>query len=100
MENYRKEIIDSNNRNKVIYFWGTDCPHCVENHGTLVNLEKKYNTISFYEMNTKENMKMALELKIRTIPTVLLYKGSELVKTINHFDIKSKLDDQIIKYLM
>jgi thioredoxin-like negative regulator of GroEL len=99
-KNYRNEIIDAETRNKLIYFWGEDCIHCKENYGVVANLENKYKTISFYKINSKENMKLTLELKIRNIPTILLYKGSNLIKLVNSFEIKPRLEDYIKKYLL
>jgi thioredoxin 1 len=43
-------------------------------------LETKYQNVEFVKVNVDENSDLALELNIRTVPTVIIYDGQSLVE--------------------
>jgi thioredoxin 1 len=63
----------------LVDYWATWCGPCQALIPRLENLESEYPNVTFVKVNVDENMDDALELGIRTVPTILIYDGENLI---------------------
>ena len=63
----------------MVDFFADWCGPCKQLIPRLEQMEKEYPNVSFVKINVDENMDMALDLGIRSVPTVMLFKGEELI---------------------
>jgi thioredoxin len=63
----------------MVDFFADWCGPCKQLIPRLEQMEKEYPNVSFVKINVDENMDTALDLGIRSVPTVMLFKGEELV---------------------
>lgn len=65
----------------LIDFWAPWCKPCLALVDTLEKMAKRYaESISVVKVNIDENPELAEKYSIRSIPTLILMKGGELVK--------------------
>jgi thioredoxin len=63
----------------MVDFFADWCGPCKQLIPRLEQMEKEYPNVSFVKINVDENMDTALDLGIRSVPTVMLFKVEELV---------------------
>ncbi len=71
--------IQSQGNKVLVDFWAPWCGPCRSLIPRLEGLESKYPNVTFVKVNVDENMEYAMELGIRTVPTVIVYNGEETV---------------------
>jgi thioredoxin 1 len=55
------------------------CVPCRQLIPRLENIQKDYNDVEFVTIDVDDNQEGCMELGIRSVPTVMLFKGEELV---------------------
>jgi thioredoxin len=55
------------------------CMPCRQLIPRLENMQKDYNNVEFVTIDVDDNQEGCMELGIRSVPTVMLFKGEELV---------------------
>ena len=79
----------------VIDFWATWCGPCRMLAPIIAELAKEYDgKIVVGKCDVEENEDLAQEFAIRNIPTVLFFKGGEIVDKVVGAVSKSKLDEK------
>jgi thioredoxin len=63
----------------MVDFFADWCGPCKQLIPRLEKMEKEYPNISFVKINVDDNMDAALDLGIRSVPTVIVYDGEKLV---------------------
>jgi thioredoxin len=73
-----KELQSQGNKVLVDY-WAKWCGPCKSLIPRLESLESQYPNVTFVKVDVDENMDSALDMGIRSVPTVIIYDGDKLV---------------------
>jgi thioredoxin 1 len=82
MENVTAQRVDelrAEGKKLLVDYWAKWCGPCKSLIPRLENLEKEYPNVTFVKVDVDENMDAALDLGVRTVPTIMIYNGEELV---------------------
>jgi thioredoxin 1 len=66
--------------NKIlVQYTASWCGPCRQLSPRLANISNSYDNIAFVKIDVDENMELAQNLLIRSVPTVIIYKGEEIL---------------------
>lgn len=81
-ENYDAEVVQSA-LPAVVDLWGPQCGPCIALMPAVEALAAQYEgKVKFCKLNVAENRRQAIALKVMGVPTILFYKGGEMVDRI------------------
>lgn len=83
---------------KVIDFWAPWCGPCKVLGPVIDRISEKYDgdeTVTIEKVNVDENMELAKQFEVRSIPTVVFLKDGEVV---NKF-VGTKTESEILKMI-
>ena len=84
----------------VIDCWAPWCAPCQMIAPAIEELARKYKgKIAFGKLNTDENMGVAMQYRIMSIPTLLIFKDGKYVDRIIGAMPKPMLEQQILSYM-
>lgn len=82
MENVTAQRVDelrAEGKKLLVDYWAKWCGPCKALIPRLELLEAQYPDVTFVKVDVDENMDASLDLGIRTVPTIIIYNGEELV---------------------
>lgn len=101
-----KVVLDSNFAEKIeeskgislVDFWGEGCGPCVQLAPVLDELSTEMKGVNFYKMDVYDNPEKPSQLRIRGIPTIILFKDGKQIATKVGFasknDLKAWIEEQ------
>ena len=97
-QDFRADVLEASRSVPVLVdFWAPWCGPCRMVAPVVDELSDEYDgRVKFVKLNTDDNIKTASQYQIRSIPTLLVFKGGEPVGQIVGFrpksDLKKRLD--------
>jgi len=82
MENVTSEKVkqlQSEGKKVLVDYWAKWCGPCKALIPRLESIESQYPNVAFVKVDVDENMDSALDLGIRSVPTVIIYDGEKLI---------------------
>jgi thioredoxin 1 len=73
------EQLKKEGKNILLDLYGVWCGPCKQLMPKLEQLETQYDNVVFVKMDVDKNQDYAIEMGIRSIPTVMFFKGEELI---------------------
>ncbi|HBP57484.1 MAG TPA: thioredoxin [Verrucomicrobiales bacterium] len=94
-ESFENDVLKSE-KPIVVDFWAEWCGPCKMLTPVLEELSSENESkINIYKVNVDENQQLAVKYGIRSIPTLLLFKGGEIQEQIVGLKSKSDLQTSI-----
>ena len=96
---FKNEVIDSQTP-VLVDFWATWCAPCKAIAPALEDLATQYKgKVKIAKVDVDENQGVAQQYGIRSIPTLLMFKGGRVVEQLVGAVPKAKLEDTLKKVL-
>ena len=96
---FDKDVLQSNLR-VLVDFWAPWCGPCRMVAPVVEEISKDFEgKIKVFKLNTDENPNVASQYGIRSIPTLMIFKGGQKVDTVVGAVPKATLSSTLIKHL-
>lgn len=95
---YEAEVLQSD-KLTLVDFWAEWCSPCKMTAPVLDAIDKKLDSVKICKVNVDQNMSLAQEYGIMSIPAIFFYKNGEKVHEVIGFHSQSELEAEIQKFL-
>lgn len=93
--NFQTDVLESD-KPVLVDFWSHGCPPCKRLAPVIDELAAENEGKSVVgKVNVGENMELAMEYGISAVPTILVFKGGEIVERMQGYQDKSRLQAAI-----
>jgi thioredoxin 1 len=79
----------------LVDFYGTWCPPCKALAPIVEEFAKEHTNIKVLKVNVDENQELAINYRIMNVPTLLVIKDGELIKTSIGLISKSEIEELV-----
>ena len=93
-DNFETEVLKSEHP-VVVDFWAPWCGPCRQIAPIIEELASENSDVSVGKLNVDDGQDIATQYGITSIPTILMFKGGELVERVQGVTPKSKLQELI-----
>ncbi|MFE9181451.1 thioredoxin [Streptomyces sp. NPDC007126] len=93
-----EEVVLKSDKPVVVDFWATWCGPCRQLKPVLEAIAAEHSEIVVVKLDVDQNQETAAAYNVISIPTVNVYKGGELVKTITGTRPKAALEKELAEY--
>ena len=93
-DNFDKEVLDAKQLT-VVDFWASWCGPCMMLKPIFEELSGEMPEVKFCKADVDEERDLAIEYGVESVPTLLFFKGGELVDTLVGYRDKASLREAI-----
>lgn len=97
-ESFDKEVLQSD-KLTLVDFWAEWCNPCKMTAPVLEAIDKKLENVKICKVNIDENMPLAQEYGIMSIPAIFFFKEGKKINEVIGFHSQTELEEQIDKFL-
>lgn len=85
-DNYEEEVLKSD-MPVLVDLWGPKCGPCLALMPQVEELSREFEgKVKFCKLNVADNRKLVISLRVMGVPTLLFYKGGEIVDRLSGTD--------------
>lgn len=94
------EVVKNDSKPVLVDFWGPKCELCLALMPGVEKLEEKYgDKIKFCKLDTSQNRRLSISLKVLGLPTFQIYKNGEKVEELTKDVTIEKIEDMIKRHI-
>lgn len=90
-----EEIVLQSDKPVLVDFWATWCGPCQMMAPVIQEIETEHPDILVGKINVDEEADLAIQYKVASIPTLLLFKGGEIISKVIGFSDKETICQQL-----